>query len=129
MTFFVRKITIIFIHAISGCDTTSRTYGIGKTSAKDKTANLHEHALEWATKSSSKVAKRSEYPPPENLPPTEVQVQAWLGNITLNPNKWGYELKGGHLRAVRMVNPAAPDYLLNCNWKSTCSTLSCSLRA
>ena len=35
---------LLFIHAISGCDTTSRPYGIGKTSAKDKAANLHEHA-------------------------------------------------------------------------------------
>ena len=50
-------------------------------------------------KFSSKVAKRSEYLPPENLPPTEasaklysarvfLQVQAWLGNITLSPNEW-----------------------------------------
>ena len=95
-------------------------------------------ALERATKFSSKVAKRSEYLPPENLPPTEasaklysarvfLQVQAWLGNITLSPNEWVYELEGGHLRAVRMVNRAAPDNLLKvmrCNCKSTCSTLS-----
>ena len=53
-------------------------------------------------------------------------MQAWLSNITLN--EWGYELEGGHLRAVRMVNPAAPDYLLKvvrCNCKGICSTLSC----
>ena len=156
LTPFVKK-SLLFNHAISGCDTTSRPYGIGKTSAKDKAENLHEHAqvfmnylsdreaieeagqksllilykipvgvslaLERATKFSSKVAKRSEYLPPENLPPTEasaklhsarvfLQVQAWLGNITLNPNEWGYELEGGHLRAVRMVNPAAPEYLI-----------------
>ena len=173
LTPFVKK-SLLFIHAISGCDTTSRPYGIGKTSAKDKAENLYEHAqvfmnylsdreaieesgqkslsilykipvgaslaLERATKFSSKVAKRSEYLPPENLPPTEasaklhsarvfLQVQAWLGNITLNPNEWGYELEGGHLRAVRMVNPAAPEYLLKvirCNSKTTCSTLSCT---
>ena len=56
-------------------------------------------------------------------------MQDWLVNITLNPNEWGYELKGGHLRALRMVNPAAPEYLLKvirCNCKTTCSTLSCT---
>ena len=34
-----------------------------------------------------------------------------------------------HLRAVRMVNPAAPDYLLKvirCNCNSISSTLSCT---
>ena len=85
-------------------------YGIGKTSAKDKVENLHEHAqvfmkylsdreaieeagqkslsilykipvgvslaLERATKFSSKVAKRSEYLLPENLPPTEASAKS-----------------------------------------------------
>ena len=96
--------------------------------------------MERATKFSSKVAKRNEYLPPENPPPTEasaklhsarvfLQVQAWLGNITLNPTERGYNLEGGHLRAVRMVNPAAPDYLLKViryNCKSTRSTPSCT---
>ena len=70
-------------------------------------------ALEKATKLSSKVAKRSEYLPPGNLPPTEasaklhsarvfLQVQAWLGNITLNPNEWGYELEGGQSSCSRV---------------------------
>ena len=43
LTPFVKK-SLLFIHAISGCDTTSQPYGIGKTSDKDKAENLHEHA-------------------------------------------------------------------------------------
>ena len=36
--------SLLFIHAISGCDTTSRPYGIGKTSAMNKYHELQEHA-------------------------------------------------------------------------------------
>ncbi len=34
--------SLLFIHALSGCDTTSRPYGIGKTSAMGKYADLQE---------------------------------------------------------------------------------------
>ena len=36
--------SLLFIHAVSGCDTTSRPYGIGKLSAMNKYSVLYPHA-------------------------------------------------------------------------------------
>ena len=36
--------TLLFIHALSGCDATSRPYGIGKTSAMSKYRSLTEYS-------------------------------------------------------------------------------------
>ena len=41
--------SLLFIHAISGCDTTSRPYGIGKVSAMAKYKDLHESASVFIT--------------------------------------------------------------------------------
>ena len=36
--------TLLFAHALSGCDTTSRPYGIGKASVLSKIESLHDYA-------------------------------------------------------------------------------------
>ena len=41
--------SLLFIHTISGCDTTSRPYGIGKVSTMAKYKDLHESASVFIT--------------------------------------------------------------------------------
>ena len=46
----------LFLHAISGCDTTSRPHGIGKVGVLKKYAALAESAATFMASESSKVA-------------------------------------------------------------------------
>ena len=45
--------SLAFLHSISGCDTTSRPYGIGKGTVLSKYADLHEFSHVFASPSSS----------------------------------------------------------------------------
>ena len=86
--------SLLFIHAASGCDTTSRPYGIGKISAISKYSDLTQSAKEFLIpdriysqieeaghqtltvlygriqRFSSKEVTKSTHLPPECLPPT-----------------------------------------------------------
>ena len=46
--------TLLFIHAISGCDTTSKPYGIGKVSVIEKFNKLKESAKVFLRKTNQK---------------------------------------------------------------------------
>ena len=48
--------SLLFIHALSGCDTTSRPYGIGKVSAMAKYKDLQESATVFITPEKSQEA-------------------------------------------------------------------------
>ena len=48
--------SLLFLHAISGCDTTSRPHGIGKVGVLKKYAALEESAATFMASESSKVA-------------------------------------------------------------------------
>ena len=78
----------------------------------------------------------------KNLPPTTsaakyhsyrvyYQVQVWLGNKTLQPTDWGWELINGHLFPRKMDNAPAPQSLLKiikCGCKLHCENNQCTCR-
>jgi hypothetical protein len=79
-----------------------------------------------------------------SLPPTAAakdhslrvyhQVQEWKGEAEaepLNPEDWGWKLKGGHLMPILTDLPPAPKELLEmirCGCKTGCITAKCTCR-
>ncbi|XP_053373150.1 uncharacterized protein LOC123533634 [Mercenaria mercenaria] len=167
-----------FIHALTGCDTTSRIYGIGKGTAlkafsskaylreiagnfmkaltKDEISETGEQALiclfgglpednlnilrfkTFATKVMTSTSCVQVY----TLPPTtaaavyhsyrvHIQTQTWIGNDTLNPLDWGWEMINSKLLPKKTDLPPAPESLLQiirCNCKTNCDSRRCSCR-
>ena len=141
--------SLFFIHSLSGCDTTSRPYGIGKMYAIGQYRDLQEVAhvfmmsenswdalavlyackfstdlnLEQASKFSEKVASSSSYVAPERL--GQHIVGYWLGighpqNQTRN-----------FLSPKRMKQVSAPVSLLKivrCNCSGNCGKNTCSCK-
>ena len=78
----------------------------------------------------------------DKLPPTNsaakyhsyrvyYQVQVWLGNNSLNPEDWGWELHNGNLYPTKMDNPPAPQALmkiLKCGCTLNCGTNKCTCK-
>lgn len=75
----------------------------------------------------------SSYVHVHTLPPTSaaeayhshLQVQTWIGNSSLIPDDWGWELAKGSLMPVKTDLPPAPEKLLQiirCNCKQNCDT-------
>ncbi|KAK6171638.1 hypothetical protein SNE40_018084 [Patella caerulea] len=170
------------IHAIGGCDTTSRVFGLGKGAILRKamtskqfrefasvftspTANKKEiekagenaliimyggncnhsnQTLDYlrCVKWSQKVSTSTTQVGVQSLPPTSdgaryhsfrvyLQVQTWMGNFTLKPDEWGWEISDNKLAAIKMSKPPAPDALLKvirCNCKMDCGSKRCTCR-
>ena len=168
---------ILLIHALLGCDTTSRLYSIGKGVAlqKFKTENSFRRLSKIFTSPSStkeeiiaagekllllmyaqkgdvtldklrltrfceKVASSMKVVSPESLPPTSAaasfhslrvyhQVQVWKGREDLDPELWGWIVKGSRLLPVYTSKPPAPASLLKlfrCNCKKECKNARCT---
>ena len=169
---------ITFLHAFSGCDTTSCFYRIGKNKLID-TVN-HEKLLDLSAvfyeknASSEKIAsnaykliidlysnkaekklieKSSNFSlhdlrylhfckaktktkfALETLPPTQgsakqhafrvyYQLQLWLGNNSLIPTDWGWQIKNKCLLPVGTTDPPIPQKLLS-QISCTCSKKGC----
>jgi hypothetical protein len=93
-------------------------------------------------KFAKKVAVSKSVINPASLPPTShsakfhllrvyFQVQSWLGNSSLNPVDWRWQIRDGTLVPVMSHCKIAPDSLFDvvkCSCKSECSTLQCSCR-
>ena len=168
---------ILLIHALLGCDTTSRLYSIGKGVAlqKFKRENSFRRLSKIFTSPSStkeeiiaagekllllvygqkgdvtldklrltrfceKVASSMQVVSPESLPPTSAaasfhslrvyhQVQVWKGREDLDPELWGWIVKGSRLLPVYTSKPPAPASLLKlfrCNCKKECKNARCT---
>ena len=165
-------------HALTGCDTTSRIYGISKPAVlksllKDDTFRILSASFLNANskvdiikagedliihlfggvsvegldllrfrKFANKVMASSSSVQVHTLPPTSaaaafhsqrvyLQVQTWIGNNSLAPEDWGWELVKDHLLPVKTDIPPAPEKLLQiirCNCKNNCDTKRCSCR-
>ncbi|CAB4043449.1 Hypothetical predicted protein [Paramuricea clavata] len=95
--------SLLFLHAVSGCDTTSRPHGIGKVGVLKKYAALAESAAMFMASESSKVAL-------ETAGERAVlimygsQVQLWKGN-DLPPEEWGWARSSTGLVPVQMSEP------------------------
>ena len=159
---------ILLIHALLGCDTTSRLYSIGKgvalqkfkrensfrrlsqifsspLSTKEEIIAAGEKLLLLMygekgdvtldklrlTRFCEKVASSMKVVSPENLPPPSAdasfhslrvyhQVQVSKGRKDLDPELWGWVVKGNKLFPVYTSKPPAPASLLKlfrCNCK------------
>ena len=168
---------ILLIHALLGCDTTSRLYSIGKGVAlqKFKRENSFRRLSKIFTSPSStkeeiiaagekllllvygqkgdvtldklrltrfceKVTSSMKVVSPESLPPTSAaasfhslrvyrQVQVWKGREDLDPELWGWIVKGSRLLPVYTSKPPAPARLLKlfrCNCKKECKNARCT---
>jgi hypothetical protein len=167
-----------FLHALTGCDSTSRIFGIGKSSAlKELIVNtsLQEAAKQFMLSRSAKdignlgeraliilldgdscisldtlryrkfavkVMTGKSFVQIHSLPPTSdaaffhsqrvyLQTQIWIGNTTLKPEDWGWDLTANKYTPIKCTLPPAPDTLLNvirCNCKSSCDNKKCSCR-
>ncbi|CAB4035954.1 Hypothetical predicted protein [Paramuricea clavata] len=119
--------SLLFLHAVSGCDTTSRPHGIGKVGVLKKYAALAESAATFMASESSKVALETAGER-ALLIMYGSQVQLWKGN-DLPPEEWGWARSSTGLVPVRMSEPAAPAQLLRnirCNCGGRCDTRSCT---
>ncbi|KAJ8879752.1 hypothetical protein PR048_020360 [Dryococelus australis] len=104
---------ISFLHAITGCDTTSALSNKGKI----KCTNLNT-----PVKFSSHHAQLQLYY-------VYNQVQTRVGN-ELNPEEWGWVINNNLLEPIMTLQPPAPDVLLNimfCNLTRCCGK-SCGYR-
>ena len=168
---------ILLIHALLGCDTTSRLYSIGKgvalqkfkrensfrclskiftspSSTKEEIIAAGEKLLLLVygqegdvtldklrlTRFCEKVASSMKVVSPESLPPTSAaasfhslrvyhQVQVWKGREDLDPELWGWIVKGSRLLPVYTSKPPAPASLLKlfrCNCKKECKNARCT---
>ena len=170
---------ILFLHAFSGCDTTSRIFIKDKypvlklhddkrfqqvadifmdpASSKENVVAAGETGMILLydgrqTKNTSLTQVRKEkfcdrtalskmYVSTSAMPPTvsaakqhslrvHLQIMAWLG-LSLDPKKWGWELKGSKYYPKYTENQPAPDNLLKvvrCGCKGDCSSLRCSCK-
>lgn len=89
-----------------------------------------------------KISKNKNALKPEELPPTSsaakfhsmrayFQVQSWLGNDSLKPEDWGWELIENMYQPISTDRAAAPMEILElirCNCKAGCTTLKCSCK-
>ncbi|KAF0711628.1 Uncharacterized protein FWK35_00035130 [Aphis craccivora] len=102
---------ILFLHAITGCDTTSALYQRGKTKvfqSFEKCQDLFDCAEVFKKINSS----------PDIILTNEI-LQVWLGN-ELNPEDWGWVFKDNGLEPIQTLLPPALEKLLNtifCNCK------------
>ena len=145
---------ILFIHAILGCDTTSRLYGLGKgLSLKRFTSSalFRDKAEQFCKKDTTvdDVIDAGEaalvcmyHIRPQTLPPTSaaaryhnvrvyLQVQQWLVVCNMKKTDWGWMTKDENVVPVMTLVPPTPDELLlviRCNCKTECSTARCSCR-
>ncbi|XP_053377818.1 uncharacterized protein LOC123527311 isoform X1 [Mercenaria mercenaria] len=167
-----------FLHALTGCDTTSRIFGIGKavalrvlrtntkfqetgiqflsSSSKDDIVELGERALAILIdgdpyvrldalrfrKFAAKVMTSTVFVQVHILPPTSaaaayhslrvyLQCRQWMGDSSLRPEDFGWELKDGTYIPIKTDLPPAPENLLNiirCNCKVNCDTRRCTCR-
>ena len=166
------------IHGITGCDTTSKLFGIGKGSALKKFADssvLKEVAYVFLKESSkedvlrageflitslyggaqsegldilrynkfaNKVLVSKQVVQVHTLPPTAEaashhilrtyqQVQSWVGDGTLNPSDFGWDISNGKMMPIKMKNQPAPQRLLSiirCNCKTNCDNKRCTCK-
>ncbi|WAR03769.1 hypothetical protein MAR_010327 [Mya arenaria] len=148
---------MLFMHAILGCDTTSRLYGIGKGAAIKKIITSNVFRLEatvFGTSSASTadvvaagenalVCLYNGKPGPQSLPPTSAaakyhslrvyyQVQQWKGTVNnLLPQDWGWKESDGLLFPVQTELPPAPQehlQVIRCSCKTDCSNLRCTCK-
>ncbi|KAK6178791.1 hypothetical protein SNE40_011298 [Patella caerulea] len=144
---------LLFLHAVSGCDTTSRLYGVGKQAVLTKArkdAFLIQQARVFMDLTSSKeeIVKAVERAvvhlyngkPHESVDVLRLQkfhslcvylqVQTWMSNTcALSPDQWGWKSVQGKLVPVLTDLPPAPQELLDivrCNCKSGCNTARCT---
>ena len=92
------------------------------------------------TRFCEKVASSMKVVSPESLPPTSAaasfhslrvyhQVQIWKGREDLDPELWGWIVKGSRLLPVYTSKPPAPASLLKlfrCNCKKECKNARCT---
>ncbi|GBO09400.1 hypothetical protein AVEN_220465-1 [Araneus ventricosus] len=123
---------ILFIHAFSGCDTTSALFGHGITKSCSLLGKKPTPGRKnTTTKARSTLAR---------LPPTVdairfhdlrsyLQIQKWLGHEK-NPLEWGWVPTRFGLSPCKMERDAAPESLLkiiSCNCKKRCKN-ACGYR-
>ena len=166
------------LHALTGCDTTSRIFGIGKPAAlklfqkRPSFRKLCEDFLASTSLScvrrygqslisalyegsdsetldelrykrfTSKVISSCSSVQVQSLPPTSdaaafhslrvfYQTQLWMGNTSLNPLDYGWQIVNEVLLPVKMTLPPAPEKLLQivrCGCKTGCDSKKCSCR-
>ncbi|CAC5420603.1 unnamed protein product [Mytilus coruscus] len=122
-----------FIHAFSGCDTTSRIFG----QDKGPIFKAGEHIF---------VALYGGLQDVETLDMLRYrifalklhclrvyyQTQVWIGKgDKLDPKDWGWHVEDNKLLPIRAILPPAPEKLLRivrCNCKLNCDTKRCSCR-
>ena len=145
---------ILFIHAIFGCDTTSRLYGLGKRLSLKRfisSALFRDKAEPFCKKDATvdAVIDAGEaalvylyHIRPQTLPPTSaaaryhnmrvyLQVQQWLVVCNMKKTDWGWMTKDENVIPVMTLLPTAPDELpivIRCNCTTDCSTARCSCR-
>ncbi len=110
---------LLFVHAITGCDTTSRIFGVGKKAAFQK---LVKGDQLLPTASSTKFHCQRVY----------YQIMVWTeqgGNM--DAANWGWRVEENVLVPIMSETNVAPDNLLkmiHCNCTTGCTTLRCSCR-
>ena len=145
---------ILFIHAVLGCDTTSRLYCLGKGLLLKRftfRALFRDKAEQCCKKDATvdDVIDAGEaalvclyHIRPQTLPPTSaaaryhnmrlyLQVQQWLVVCNMKETDWGWVTKDENIVPVMTDLLPAPDELLRvirCNCTTDCSTGRCSCR-